>query len=88
MKTIKIKDYEVILQHVQALPSGYGHKKITAVLEYEGECEQFRRTTSNMPAYDAAMDIEDYEEKQLALFEIIRNDIEDDILDWIELEPA
>lgn len=85
MKTIK--NYEdgtsLELYSATALFAGYGHKKITVKLCYSDEYKQFTSVTNNMPAYDDAMDIEDYEEKQIALYHIIANSIEDDVISWM-----
>lgn len=83
MKTFEINEAQVELNYASAITAGYGHKEITAELCYEGEYKTFKAVTNNMPGYDDAQDIEDYEEKQVALFELIVYKIEDDISEWI-----
>ena len=75
---------ELILTDVSEKFSGYGHRTITAEIEYRGETNSFSHTTDNMPGFDAANDIEDYEEKQLALFELIDYQIQDAIVEWTQ----
>lgn len=79
-----IADKEVIIQHVSSISAGYGHKKITADLVYNGEAKKFNSTTTNMPAYDKVTDIEDSNDKQLALYYIIENSILDQASEWVE----
>lgn len=72
---------EVLL--ATALPAGHGHRKITVYVEYEGQQNQFHGTTCNMPAYDAAQEMEG-KKKYEALYDIIESKIEGDISEWIE----
>lgn len=83
MRTTNIQGNEIEITYANALMSGYGHKKITVEVEFNGLRKEFKATTSNMPAYDEAMNIEDMEDKYFALYEIIESQIEDNILDWI-----
>ena len=83
MKTININGSQVELNYANALTAGYGHKEITVELCYEGEYKTFKAVTNNMPGFDDAQDIEDYEEKQLALFELVDYKIEDEVSEWI-----
>ena len=83
MITTNIQGNEIEITYASALTAGYGHKKITVEVEFNGMRKEFKATTSNMPAYDEAMNIEDMEDKYFALYEIIESQIEDNILDWI-----
>lgn len=74
---------QVNLHYVAALPVGYGHKRITVEIEYENEYYEVSATTSHMPGYDAANDLEG-EEKQLALYELVESKIEDQIAEFIQ----
>lgn len=71
------------LYYVSDRQSGYGHKTITVELIYKGEKKSFSHTTYNMPGYDDAMDL-DYEEKQVALYELIVYYIEDAVSEWTQ----
>ena len=73
---------EVQLSHASSIFAGYGHKKITVSLYCEGNSEEFWATT---PVFDEATRIkeDDYEAYQLALYRLIENDIEDEIIEWV-----
>jgi len=75
------KEIEVIFAN--ATSNGYGHKKINVELCYNGEYRTFTAITNNMPAYDKATDLEG-EEKRYALYEIIENNIADEVSEWLE----
>lgn len=83
LPTIAINS-ELELNYVSAKQSGYGHKTITVELFYKDQKKEFSHTTSNMPDYDDATDIEDYEEKNRALYDLISYSIEDQIAEWIQ----
>ena len=89
MKLIKkinstfVGDSEIEIWSASAAPYGYGHMKITVELGYNGESREFHSTTSDMPSYDAAVDLE-YHDKISALYEIIGYSIIDDVAEWIE----
>lgn len=73
---------ELELDYVSTKQSGYGHKTITVDLIYKGEKKSFSKTTNNMSDYDSATDIEDYQEKNKALYNLISYSIEEQIADW------
>ena len=75
---------ELILTHVSEKYSGYGHRTITAELEYRGETNSFSHTTNDMPSFDKAKGIKGYEERQLAYFGLIDYQIEDAIVEWTQ----
>jgi hypothetical protein len=66
--------------------SGHGHWTIIVTLKFGDSYKDFSRTTNNMPGYDSAMDIDNYEDRALALFEIISHRIKEDVIDWISDE--
>ena len=81
-KTTSGQDFTV--DYASALPTGYGHKKITVqVIDENGNSKDFSATTSNMPNYDEATNLEG-QEKYEALFEIIEHQVEDEISEWIQ----
>lgn len=81
------QDIEVAINHVNWSFAGYGHKLITVELDYNGSIKTFGVKTSNMMAFDDASEIEDYNEKQMAMYNIISYKLNDIIADWIyELE--
>lgn len=80
--TVEINGINFELVATSALTAGHGHKKITVTLAFEGKRKDFSRTIDDMQAYDEAMDIEDYNEKNEAFFEIISYRIEDDVIEW------
>jgi len=81
--TVLVLGKEIDIIHASSKPIGYGHKKITVKLYYDGEYQKFTATTNNMPEYDAACELEGYE-KYLALYELIENQIIDEIAEWLE----
>ena len=81
--TVLVAEKELILNHVSSISSGYGHKKITVELMYNGECKTFYAITNNMPDYDAACELEG-EEKYHALYELIEHKILDEVAEWLE----
>lgn len=84
MKAIKKYDdgTELNLYHVQAVPSGYGHKLITVELEYRGKYAKFKSTTHDMSSYDEANGMEG-EDKQLAFYNMIDHKIQDELTEWM-----
>ena len=74
---------EIEVYHAQAIPSGYGHKKITVELRHGNMYEKFSATTSNMSAFDDAQDHVGSEYYQ-ALFDIIENQIEDQATECLD----
>lgn len=79
-------DTEFTISHADYFPAGHGHKRITIEIESNGEYKTFSDTTSNMPDFDQAMDIDDIQEKYEALYKLIESKIEEDIDEWaIEL---
>lgn len=88
MKAITLNGTDLEINYTQALTAGHGHKKITVEFYFQGEYKTFSATTSNMPDYDDATDLEG-EDKDEALFNIISYQIEDEISEWIsEIENA
>ena len=83
MKTLKIYDKNVTLTHVTKLPAGHGHWKIICYFEYSGVDFSITATTNDMPSFDEAMAIENYTERQIALYNIVSHKIEDAILEKI-----
>ena len=73
---------ELEINYTQALTAGHGHKKITVELYLQGEYKTFSATTSNMPDYDDATELEG-SDKDEALFNIISYKIEDEVNEWI-----
>lgn len=81
---IELPDNTLELYSISSLPSGYGHRQIKAELLFEGQSKTFSETINNMSGYDEAMDIEDYSERQKAIFELIEYAIQDEVLIWIQ----
>jgi hypothetical protein len=82
MKEINFIGTDLEINYINALTSGHGHKKITVELFFQGEYKAFSATTSNMPDYDDATELEG-EDKDEALFNIIRYQIEDEVSEWV-----
>jgi hypothetical protein len=80
MKKIKIDNREVTLISVTQHFAGYGRRKIICFFEHSGVDFSISATTNDMHAFDRAMDIDDYEERQIALYDIIKYKIEEEIL--------
>ena len=88
MKAIILNGTDLEINYTNAITSGHGHKKITVELYFQGEYKTFSSTTSNMPDYDDATDLEGGE-KDEALFNIISYQIEEEVSEWIsEIENA
>lgn len=86
MRTINFLNTELEINYTQALTAGHGHKRITVELYFLGDYKTFSATTSNMPDYDDASELEG-SEKDEALFNIVSRQIEDEVNEWIvELE--
>lgn len=85
MKTYEVHGKNINVIHATALSNGYGHKKITVELqeEFTGETKTFSATTSNMPDFDTATDL-DGQDKYEALYEIIDSSVEDEVYEWLE----
>lgn len=82
MGEIEFKGKPVNIVYASSLLEGYGHQRINIEVEYEGLTENFSATTNFMPGYDAAMELEG-QEKYEALYSLIANDIDEDILEWL-----
>lgn len=54
--------------------------KIICYFEFAGVDFSISATTNDMHAFDRAMDIDNYEERQIALYDIIKYKIEEEIL--------
>lgn len=76
-----IKNIEV--NHVSHLSHGHGHKKIMVELRYNNCFKIFTSITDNMPRYDEIMKIENFKEKEKALFGMIELNIREQLKDWI-----
>lgn len=81
--TTFVADKEIEINHASAITSGYGHKRITVELYYNGEYQKFTGITNNMPSYDAATELEGAD-KYHALYEIIETQIIDEVAEWLE----
>jgi len=68
--------------YADGITSGYGHKLITVELESNGEYRRFKAITNDMPGWDEANDL-DGQERYEALYELIENKIEDDVIEWL-----
>lgn len=79
--TINNKEIEIYFSSDKF--TGYGHRKITVELEYKGEYKEFYATTTNMQATDNAQELEG-EEKYFAHYQIIENQISDEVSEWLD----
>ena len=71
------------IDYASALTAGHGHQNITAsIVAANGEKKDFRATTSNMPDFDEATDLEG-QEKYEALFELVESSLDGEISEWI-----
>jgi len=82
MKQITFVGAELEINYSQVTTSGHGHKKITVELCYQNEYQKFSATTSNMPDYDDATELDGSEHDE-ALFNIIKYQIEDHVSEWV-----
>jgi len=80
-------EQEFTVDYASSLPSGYGHRKINVEIVSDcGSRKTFSHSTSNMPDFDEANDLEG-REKYEALFGLVENSLEGEISEWIfELE--
>lgn len=86
----KITKYEiagkkVIVTGATILEAGKGRKsiQITLMEDFNEEIKRFNTSTTNMPAIDKAKDLEDLQEKNEAVFELIKDQIESEIQEWL-----
>lgn len=84
--TIEINGNELSLLNSWHSVAGYGHKKITVSLSFEGNSKEFYATTNNMRAFDKAVDLQEdnADEYHLALYNLIDTDIEAEVTEWVE----
>ena len=61
---------------------GYGHKLVSIELLHNGNTLALGVITSNLPAIDAAEEL-DYEDSMIALYNIVAHCIIQDIEDWM-----
>lgn len=80
--TLLLDGKEIVLIHANSLPIGYGHKKITVELYYNGEYKKFTATTNNMPGYDEATELE-VNDRYHAFYKLIENQIIDEVAEWV-----
>lgn len=78
------KEHEMTIWSAYYLPSGYGHKKIFIELKYGNEYKQFESVTSDMVSIDRISNIDDYTEKKYALYNLVKDNIEWKIEQWLE----
>lgn len=90
MQNVIISSNLVGVYDATAKFAGHGHYKISITLERvepgwdnNGDRKEFHATTNDMPAYDAAMDLEG-DDKYVALYEIIQYKIADEVAEWLE----
>lgn len=77
---------EFTVDYASALTAGYGHKKITVVIVDENyNTKEFSATTSHMPGYDEANDLEG-QDRYEALFELVDYTLDDEIAEWLQGE--
>ena len=74
---------EIEIYSLSVKPAGYGHKKITVELFYNGDYKAFSAVTNNMPATDEANELEGIE-RYISYFSIIEDKIADEIGEWLE----
>lgn len=70
------------LNHASYIFSGYGHKKVTITLEFNGEVKDFTTTTTDMQAIDEISELAG-EEKYLALYNLVIYKVEERVQEWI-----
>jgi hypothetical protein len=63
--------------------AGYGRRKISVLLFFKGCTKWFDSTTTDMPGFDAVIDIWDCDEKELAFYEMIESKISEIVTEWI-----
>lgn len=74
---------EFTIDYASAITAGYGHQKITAyIIAENGDKKEFHHTTSNMPDFDEATDLEG-QDKYEALFELVEYSLDGEISEWL-----
>ena len=73
---------EVEITYADAVSSGYGHKKITVEVNYNGQSKRFNAVTSCMPEFDRADELEG-QERYYALYSCVASSIDELVADWI-----
>ena len=79
------KDLTIEVYHAYTRFKGYGHYNIIVELYCEqiDDYHTFEAITNNMPDFDAAQRLEG-QEKNDALYDIIKYQIEEEVTEWIE----
>ncbi len=85
MKTVEVtvdgKQLQLCSFHVKH--TGYGNKRISIEFRYKGFVERFVSITNNIRDFDSVNDL-DYPEKLEGLYNIIKNSIEGEVIEWID----
>lgn len=87
--TTEIQEFDYSINYASALSAGYGHKEITVIVEARTSGENitkgFKSVTSNMHDFDSAEELEG-QEKYEALFELVENNLDGKIAEWLYSE--
>jgi len=83
MEKVTIANTELYLYSAQTLFAGHGHSKITIRLTNGDVMGVFNAITDDMPAMDEISDMEG-NEKEMALFNLISDKIEDEVAEWLD----
>lgn len=82
MKT-KCNNYKFYIAHAGYLPAGHGHKLIFVEINVGDLYKQFSATTDNMSDFDKALDLTDRKSYYKALYDLVADQLNDEIEDWI-----
>jgi hypothetical protein len=82
MEKINVNGHDLELVSVSISPSGYGHKTLVFLISKNGVQQNFKSTTDNMSDFDEANELEGGE-RDLALFNIVKYKIADEIDEWV-----
>lgn len=83
MKTVEILGKQMQIYSVSALSVGYGRKRISVEIIYNGNSNTFTASTTDMEAFDEANEIDNYDERQYAIFSIVKYQIIEQIANWL-----
>ena len=83
MPKVTVNDQQLELHHADFVFSGYGHKKVTVELFFNGEYKKFSSTTTRVDLTDDASELEG-NERYAAIYDIISGKIEHEVIEWME----
>ncbi|MBU7576798.1 MAG: hypothetical protein KAF40_01955 [Flavihumibacter sp.] len=83
MTTVSVNNNTLELHFADFITAGYGHKKVTVELFFNGDYKKFSATTTRVDLTDDASELEG-DERFAAIYDIISGQIEHEVIEWME----